>query len=262
MKFIAFTVCCVDVYVESGINVIGGNSINFAAQCVRSGLKDISLLGAIGNDSYGEMIMDYLRSSSIEISHVHQLEGMTAHHFININEAGERYFKPNSWQGGVYETFLLSDDDWEFVKTFDVVATPINNPNLNEAIRRLTEKNKIVVDFLDYHDLNIIEPMLHQIDLGFISGTTDMTKRLQKFSMQLASPIVLTLGADGSMAFLNGKSYFQPAIPVEKVVDTTGCGDSYQAAFCVSWYRNQDLQTAMSAGADAASKILLKLGGI
>jgi len=35
---------------------------------------------------------------------------------------------------------------------------------------------------------------------------------------------------------------------VEKVVDTTGCGDSYQGAFIVDYLMNGDILSAMKAG--------------
>jgi sugar/nucleoside kinase (ribokinase family) len=51
------------------------------------------------------------------------------------------------------------------------------------------------------------------------------------------------------------------AVPVEHVVDTTGCGDAYQAAFTVAWFKNKDIQAAMEAGSMAASDVLSHLGG-
>lgn len=36
-----------------------------------------------------------------------------------------------------------------------------------------------------------------------------------------------TLAEKGSVTFYSGKEYYATAIPVEKIVDTTGCDDSY-----------------------------------
>ena len=37
--------------------------------------------------------------------------------------------------------------------------------------------------------------------------------------------IVATIGTKGSIAFFENKSYYQKAIEVSEVIDTTGCGD-------------------------------------
>ncbi|MBN2011197.1 carbohydrate kinase family protein [candidate division KSB1 bacterium] len=261
MKILAMTVCCVDVYVESNQMCVGGNSINFAAQCLRSGWEHISVLGAVGRDAYGDKVMEYLRSSGIEISHVYQLDGPTAYNRIYVKD-GEPYFKPDSWQGGIFEKFLLSESDWAFVKNFDIVAIPANNPNFMEALKRSTGHPRLVVDFMDERDIEIIKMILPFIDLGFISGNRELADQLKSFSVEINSPIVVTLGAEGSIALWKGQSYFHESIPVEKVIDTTGCGDSYQAAFCVSWYCDENLRPAMQAGAEAASQVLQRFGGI
>ncbi|HHT77616.1 MAG TPA: hypothetical protein GXZ67_07025, partial [Clostridiaceae bacterium] len=41
----------------------------------------------------------------------------------------------------------------------------------------------------------------------------------------------LTLGAKGSVAICNGETIVQEALPVQRVVDTTGCGDAFQSGF-------------------------------
>ena len=43
MKIVAMTVCTVDGYPDQGIECVGGNSLNFATQCQRSGVEHVSL---------------------------------------------------------------------------------------------------------------------------------------------------------------------------------------------------------------------------
>ena len=74
--------------------------------------------------------------------------------------------------------------------------------------------------------------------------------------------IVATLGAKGSIAYYKNKTYYQKAIEVEKIVDTTGCGDSFQAAFSIEWLKTKDVNQALKAGSIAASKTLGFHGGV
>lgn len=261
LRIVAMTVCCMDVYPEENEAYVGGNSINFASGCIRKGIK-ASIVGCVGTDDYGWEIIDTLTKSGIDVSCLHTRIGKTASNRIYISKNGERFFLPDSWDGGVYQTFMLSEEDWAFVFEHDIVAIPANNPNFQTTLNRLGGSNKLVVDFLDSRDIQFIESVLPRIALGFISGNREMATRLKSLSKSITAPIVVTLGADGSITLLNGKEFYQEAIPVKAIVDTTGCGDSYQAAFAVSWWQEHSIPMAMKEGTLAAAATLTHMGGI
>ena len=50
----------------------GGNSLNFATQCVRSGLREVDFLGAVGNDRYEPMIRSHLKKFKIDAYHLYR----------------------------------------------------------------------------------------------------------------------------------------------------------------------------------------------
>ena len=53
------------------------------------------------------------------------------------------------------------------------------------------------------------------------------------------------MGVRGSMAF-DGKDFVKlPAFKVEKVVDTTGCGDLFHTGFAVRWIETHDMLESM-----------------
>jgi sugar/nucleoside kinase (ribokinase family) len=57
------------------------------------------------------------------------------------------------------------------------------------------------------------------------------------------------MGVRGSMCF-DGKDFVKcPAFPVEKVVDTTGCGDLFHTGFAVRWLETHDLMACQRFGA-------------
>jgi ribokinase len=58
-----------------------------------------------------------------------------------------------------------------------------------------------------------------------------------------------TMGIRGSMCF-DGKDFVKcPAFPVEKVVDTTGCGDLFHTGFAIRYLETQDLMECQRFGA-------------
>ena len=57
------------------------------------------------------------------------------------------------------------------------------------------------------------------------------------------------MGVRGSMCF-DGKDFVKcPAFHVEKVVDTTGCGDLFHTGFAVRWLETHDLLACQRFGA-------------
>ena len=262
MKITALTSFCVDFFPELGKIYVGGNSLNFATQCKLLGLENVSVIGAIGEDKFGEQIKNHLDRLKIDHSHLYKIDEPTASNKIFINEEGNRYFKKDSWNGGAFDTFRLSENDWNTLADSSVVAMPAGDPNLKELLKRRNENQLIAVDFLDYLGIDFIKEHIDNIDIVFLSGKEQILDELQELAFQKNKLIVATLGAKGSMAFFKIKKYHQEAIKVDKIVDTTGCGDAFQAAFSVDWIKSKDVEKSLKAGSIAASKVLSFVGGV
>lgn len=262
MKITALTSFCVDFFPELEKVYVGGNSLNFATQCKLSGIENVSVIGATGNDRFGKLIEHHLDKLKIHRSHLYTIDEPTASNKIFIDEKGDRYFKAGSWNGGAFDVFRLSENDWNYLADADIVAMPGGDPNLMELLERRTEKQLIVIDFLDYLGLEYIEQRIHHIDLVFLSGKEEMLAGLKRLSREKDKLIVATLGAKGSVAYYKNQYYYQKAIEVEKVIDSTGCGDSFQAAFSIEWLKTKDVYKSLEAGSIAASKVLGFHGGV
>jgi fructoselysine 6-kinase len=148
------------------------------------------------------------------------------------------------------------------VKTSDIVAMPAGDPNLIALLEKRSSQQIVVIDFLDYHSLEYIESFIDKIDITFLSAREEMLDDLEGLSFKSGKMIVATLGANGSLAFYENKRYYQEAYKVETIVDTTGCGDAFQAAFVVEWYKTRNIKSALFRGAATASKVLMFFGGV
>lgn len=262
MKIVAFTVLCVDFYKQQNMVNIGGNSLNFATQCRKDGYTDVSVIGAIGNDTYGRAVNEYLVNNGIDVKHVYVKEGKTASNTILLTEEGERYFPENAWDGGVYEIFKLSDKDWEFAISNDLLAIPGNNINLLECLNRNTHNKFVTVDFLDLRDYDLMERTMPKINLSFISGDDEVIRFAERYSKEVNGVITVTLGAEGSISFHKGNYSMRKAIDIKNVEDTTGCGDAYQSAYSTTYYETHDIDRALDAGTQAAARVLKHLGAV
>jgi sugar/nucleoside kinase (ribokinase family) len=261
LDIVALTCLSMDLYVDQGLEFVGGNALNVATQCRRSGVERVAVVGAVGADAYADPILDHLRAEGIDAGHVYRLDGATATHKLYLTD-GDRQDPPDAWQGGVYDVFCLSDADWDFVNTFDVAAIGAGDPNFEMAVARLSSHIKLVADFLDTRDFAHLEKYGDRIAVAVLSARREDVERARALSAKYPVLVLITLGAEGSVALWQGETYVQPAIPVADVVDTTGCGDALQGAFIVSWFQDFDIGKALYAGAEAAARTLAHFGGV
>ncbi len=269
MKIAAVGECTIDRYLDQGIESVGGISLNFAIQAKRAGAEQVALLSCTGSDAGHDAVLTRLARAGIDTSHMHRSRGATASQTIRIAAGGERIFPRGGYTPGVLAEFRLSDDDLAFLGGFDIVAVPVFRQlaSLSDAILRAPDLPAArVADLLDGEDLGPslagIDPFLEVFDLLFISGGEAMVGRLQPRSRHTRTLLVVTHGAAGSSALVRGRRYTEPAVavPPEQLVDSTGCGDAFQAGFAVAWFRDRDVAAALDAGARRAAEVIRHLG--
>ncbi len=138
----------------------------------------------------------------------------------------------------------------------------VTDINLSNVIYNLNEQVKLSVDFSHYNNYNHFKQYLDKTYIAYMAGDESFFTNAQKASKEFNKPVVVTMGHKGSMGFWKGEEIFQPAIKVDKVIDTTGCGDAYQAACSQTFLRTGHLKQAMNHGAKASAKILEYFGGV
>ena len=97
---------------------------------------------------------------------------------------------------------------------------------------------------------------------GFLAGTGEQPTMQAMSSVLRAGPrvVVVSLGAEGAVAMdCHGTFASQPAVPA-KVVDTTGAGDTFNAAFLVAHMDGRPLQDALRFACAAASCTVAAMG--
>jgi len=261
VRIACFTVAALDYFPQQKQYFAGGNSLNQAIRLSQMGYAT-AFFGALGEDEAGDRIMDLLLRNRVDVSRLYRLPGKTATNRIFNDDAGERFGVDDAWDGGVYETFKLGDEDWKFMSDFDVWVTHANNVNFREALRQKQDGIFLGVDFLHFKDYDLLERSLDIVDVAYFGGTADMAEDLARMAKGRSGIIVLTLGADGSLAFVDDRVYQQSALHLEKVVDTTGCGDAFQAAFTTTYCKTKDVRAALLAGAELGRMAAQHHGGV
>lgn len=76
-----------------------------------------------------------------------------------------------------------------------------------------------------------------------------------------AKALIVTLGAQGSIIYANGKQFDIPCIKPKEIVDPTGCGDAYRAGLLYGIVNNLDWQTTGQLGSLMGALKIAQRGG-
>ncbi len=269
MRIAAVGECTLDRYPDLGVERVGGISLNFAVNAQREGATQVALVSCTGSDAGAAAVRQKLSAEGIDAQHLHSLAGATATQEIRLLAGGERVFPQGGYHPGVLADFRLSDADLALLRTVDAIAIPIFRQieHLAHAVLRRPGGHALrVADLLDGADLGPdlagLDPLLEAFDLLFVSGDEAIVERLRERSRASRSVIVVTQGAMGSSALVRGTRTSVPAtpVPLAECLDTTGCGDAFQAAFTVEYLRSRRIEPALCAGARRAALVIRHLG--
>ncbi len=256
---------------------IGGGGANVAIGAQRSGLKT-AVLGKIGNNSFKEVILDALKKEDVTAYLCQLEEGYLDISSILLTEKGERtivnFETPN-------QHILKSERDLvRLEKTRAVYFGNLPDVPLIEKIKLLyffKQRNIVTIANLGVKDcrrpINQLANFLNKIQILIINGhefadlikkkftSIDFKKDVTDFIPLLKKiVVVVTLDKKGSYSYVNGTVTHQTAILVEKIVDSTGAGDGYTAAFIAEYILSGNVEKAMKKGSNYASEILTRVG--
>ena len=267
LRIVSVGECTVDEYSAGKTECFGGISFNFAVNAKRCGADAVSLVSAAGED-HGPAIRQKLLNEKIDVSHFTIRPGKTARQRILLSDLGERVFPPGGYDPGVLTQLRLNADDESFINSHNVIAAACFQQveNLFDQAMRLPFHGWRVADFLDLSDFNdrpdIVGAYCDRLTIAFVSGKNAIVDQLQQLSRETECLFVVTLGAEGSVALAKGERIHERAISVDRKVDSTGCGDAFQAAFTVSYWRDRNLRMALQCGTKQAATVLQHLGAI
>lgn len=227
----------------------GGDALNEAIVLSRLG-KKVELITKIGQDDGGKRVLDYLKVHNLSVDSVVVEEGMdTGINIVLFDESGERYFLTNPY-GSLRK---LSEKDIEpFLEGASEIvsfASMFVSPLLDiPAMERLFQKIKskpsriLTVDLTKakngekLEDLRDVLPWIdffftNEEEIAFLTAEEDPAKNAESLLDAGVFCVIIKLGEDGCLISTRDEKYQIPAYKIEKVVDTTGAGDTFVAGF-------------------------------
>lgn len=259
MRIVAINDNCVDVYTNLNRGFPGGGSVNFAVHAARCG-ANAGYAGTFGNDALGRLMTDALRNEGIDLSQLRIVDGPTAVAYVRV-ENGDRQFMGSN--PGVRYQFTADEPLWQYLQGTDLVHVTLDSRMEAEIPRWKAAGLRISFDFSHRATPEQLA-LLPCIDIAFFSGqkltVAEAEAAALRYKAAGAGLVVVTLGEHGSMVFDGTTLYRQYARPITPV-DTLGAGDSYMAAFAVTYLRTRNIPAAMSAGTENATDVCSHYGG-
>jgi len=268
MRVVAVGDCGIDRYVDLGADRPGGISLNFAANaldCFEKGDR-IGVLTALGSDREAGVVQRAIDGLGLEGA-VARLPGVTPVQYIDHDAGGDRLFV--RYDAGVLAAHRIGPAERAVLAGADVTIATVFTKIL-DFFETVAAAPAGGLRALDYCNLGVAEDPLRYVrrftrdfDVGFAgidAGDGALIDALEGIARAEGRLIVATLGPAGSVA-LGGRTRIHcPAVPVARVVDTTGAGDTFAAGFLSAYARGRDTAAALARGSQAAARTLSQTG--
>jgi len=115
-------------------------------------------------------------------------------------------------------------------------------------------------DFLRLIDGGKIDILFaNEVEFLHLAHETELKPAFEKFADKVPT-LVVTRSEHGAMASAGDERAHVPAVPVKKLVDTTGAGDLFAAGFLAGQARGRSLRQSLQLGAVAASEVIQHYG--
>lgn len=237
--------------VASGYSLLpGGKGGNQAVAASLFGAQ-VSLIGMVGNDAYGGMALKNLHERGVDTSFVKRTEAPTGMAFVMSREDGANSIV--SYRGANLElTPGDIDRAREVIEWCDVLLIQLGIPvaTVTHAITIAKKLNKdIFLDPSPYFGslpenlgmVTFLSP--NEVELNQMTGYEGEAAYSRLHSMGVKT-IVHKAGAEGCFISSGRMVEHVKAFKDIEVVDTTGAGDAFSAAFSVSWASGADMKEA------------------
>ena len=234
----------------------GGPAANSTAGAASLGLS-AAFVGTVGDDADGDMILRDFRAQGVDTSMVKVRPGATsAIAYLWIEEkTGNRSC---AWTREGLDELTADEITPEAVASAKILHVDGHNAAGAIAAAKVAREAGVLVNYDAGTHRDGMEELLGLADLMICSeefilkltGLKDAEEAVRQVWAKYRPKVCgATMGVRGSMAF-NGKEFVRcPAFKVEKVVDTTGCGDLFHTGFAIRYLETQDLMECQRFGA-------------
>lgn len=241
------------------ITACGGKGANQAYAAAKLGGK-VKMCGAVGKDSFGETLIESLKSVGVDVTHIKTVQGIsTGVAVIVVTNGNNRIILDKGANALLTERDI--DEFLKDAKEGDFYLTQLENSIdvIGYGLKKAKEKglftvlnpapaNREIIKWIEYVDL--ITP--NETELELFGGKGELFLRGIK-------KVITTLGEKGyEISDKNGSKTYH-CLKVE-AIDTTAAGDTLCGGLVVGLSEGKSLEESCRFGSDAASLACTKRG--
>ncbi|WP_346948461.1 ribokinase [Dyella sp.] len=248
---------------ERFLTIPGGKGANQAVAAARLG-AEVALVGALGDDAFGQQLYDGLAREGIALDHVRRIADCGSG-TASITVAGGENEIIVVPAANARVTPAQVEAAGDAIARADAVLVQMEIPLESvEATLRLGQRlgvpvilnpapaRRLPVEWLRL--ARYVTPNQHE--LAILLGA-DAEQDFRALMRQAPSPVVLTRGNEGAWYREDGDPAHQPGFKVD-AVDTTGAGDTFNGALAV--FLHEGLPQAVRKACAAAALSVTRLG--
>lgn len=272
------------VYGKSFHMAPGGKGANQALQCARLG-AGVTMMGCVGDDLFGEMLLELPRAAGVDISHVLVRQGITSgigHVTLEVTEhAAQNRIVVIP---GANQTLTVDEVAWirDEIAAYDMVLLQLEvPPAVNRAVARWAREAGVPVMLnpapatdLDDELLSLVSYLTPNeqeasVETGLPLGTGEngpLREDLQKIAAALRSKgvenVIITLGGSGSAVVEADSIRYIPCVHMDHVADPTAAGDSFVGALSVGLAVGLSRENALAFASHTAAITVSRMGAM
>jgi len=261
-------------FIEELRLTVAGTAGGTVVDCAKLGLKTLAV-GAVGDDEKADFVIATLDKFGVDTSGFERIKNVpTSATILNVRPNGDR---PALHLRGASDHFLPPSK--EKIDIFDCKVFHLGGTGLlkkldgRASVNVLKEaKERGCITTWDLiaatkETLEIVEPLLPYIDYfmpsieeaSIMSGKNDPEEAAKFYIDKGVKNCVLTMGEKGSLFMSRDQKIITPAFDIQ-VVDTTGCGDAFDAGMITALAKDMDLKTSLKFSTATSGLVATGLG--
>ncbi len=247
---------------ESFKTVPGGKGANQAVAAARLG-AEVYMIGRVGDDHYGKAILNNFKENGVNIDYVEpvtHMESGTAH--IILAEGDNSIVVVKGANDLITPEYV--EQAKEIVKASDIVLIQQEIPEETvEYVASLCKEVNVPLLLNPAPARELKEEVIEQV--AYLTPNEHETtvlfkdKPKEEVLHKYANKLFITEGKAGVRYFNEKEEVLVPSYKVE-AVDTTGAGDTFNAAFAVALAEKKSLNDSIRFANRAASLSVTKFG--
>lgn len=234
---------------------LGGCASNTALDLARLGIK-VGVSGCVGQDVFGQFIMDRLSNGAVDISGIHRLEGIHTACTMVINVKGQdRRFIASPGANALFEVQHIPPEWVRQAKVLYIggylMLLALETEAMVELLRTARAAGtKTLLDVVGIGGEDCFDRvalMLPETDVflpnddeaAALTGLSDPIQQAEKFREAGAGTVVITRGDRGCLLIGDGLRLRCGVYPTE-FVGGTGSGDAFDAGYIAGLLAGED----------------------